>query len=129
MPYWSPTSNSPRTTKERRTHSTADARPQTLPNAQFRVFIELKSIEIRTEVQQLPAKKQGERGKGEGASVRHHPLEANWNHEPLDHTRSRGQGRLEYGCPFSRRAGEDSIVRYRVSSESPRAALAGEWHY
>lgn len=92
------------------THPGADTRTESLHDAQFRVFIEVKSIEIRTEVHQPPVEGKGKPGVRDDEDVRHHPLEANWNHEPLDHTRSGGQGRLEYGCPFSRRAGEDSIV-------------------
>ena len=56
--------------------------------AQLQVYIELKSIEIRTET---------DTAVGDDADA----VEELWNQEPLDHTRHQGAGRADYGCPFS----------------------------
>lgn len=80
------------------------------PLVQVRLYIELKSLEIRTEVWQEPAEILGEEGGRDEDGL--NPLEARWNHEPLDHTRSRGRDRLENGCPYSRQDG----VAFNVST-------------
>lgn len=67
------------------------------------MYVELKSLEIRTEVWQEPNEVLTD---GDGREERLNPLEARWNHEPVDHTRSRGRDRLEHGCPYSR---EDDV--------------------
>lgn len=74
------------------------------------MYIELKSIEIRTEVQDM-SRMGGTEGREAGARDSRNPLEASWNHEPLDHTRSRGKDRLEFGCPYSREDGVEFNVR------------------
>lgn len=87
------------------------------------MYIELKSLEIRTDVQQKPTGATEEEGEEEEREERLNPLEASWNHEPLDHTRSRGKGRLEYGCPYSREDGVESNVRtYRSGPLAAEAA-------
>lgn len=92
------------------------------PGLQLRLYIELKSLEIRTEVWEEPVEVLGE---GKGSEERLNPLEARWNHEPLDHTRSGGRGRLDYGCSYSREDGVEFKVRFLatvVDGRSLRAA-------
>lgn len=81
-----------------------------LPVGQLRLYVELKRLEIRTEAWKEPPVVLGEQQ--EGAEEKHlNPLEAHWNHEPLDHTKKRRQDRLEHGCPYSRQDGVELKVR------------------
>lgn len=87
---------------------TTEPPPACLPAClQLRLYVELKSLEIRTETWQETL--DGQEG---GAEARFNPLEAGWNHEPLDHTRSRGRDRLDYGCPYSRADDVEFNVRF-----------------
>lgn len=60
---------------------------------QLRVFIDLKAIEIRTEVAEEPD------ANDKDANV---DLAASWNQEPLDFTRYQGEARAQFGCLVSR---------------------------
>lgn len=98
------------------THALKKHEPELLPASQLRMYIELKSIEIRTEVQQESSTTEGTEDPEAGNGESQNPLEAGWNHEPLDYTRSRGEGRLEYGCPYSREKGVTFNVRIYMHS-------------
>ncbi|CAM9671087.1 unnamed protein product, partial [Ectocarpus sp. 12 AP-2014] len=77
---------------------------------QFGVYIEVKHIEIRVQTAETTEDQEQEQEQRD-------PLEANWNHEPLDHTKSHGQGRLEYGCPYSRLDGTEETSPNEPSSD------------
>lgn len=87
------------------------------------MYIELKSIEIRTEVEES-SKTGGTEGR---EAESQNPLEETWNHEPLDHTKSTGKDRLVYGCPYSREDGVKFNVRTCGNDMFTEEAMGCNW--